>query len=467
MRDVNISVTDGGIGSVVNVGDGIHIKIGASPIVTSGYITITGSMDYKKIRELLGNCPLADAAMDSVSSGSNLIYCYPVNPTTPGTIGEVTSTKTGTGTMEASGTPNNAFAVVVEILKEGGLNAATFKYSINNGTTFSNELTVPLGGAYVIPDTGITITFTAPLEQTFASGDKFTFKTTAPAISTQGILDALAKIKVANIDFELVHIVGPGNKALWTSLGVEANNFFNTVKRPLFFISETRNMADTDLSLDAYVQALLTEREGIANYLIQVVSARVEFTRMDGTVNDINFASVACGLYSRARVSQSIGEVQSFAIQGITKLLPEGIENHIDTLDAAKFLTVRQYSGIEGYYVNQARMMAPDGSDYQYAEYVRTMIKLVKQVRIAALSELQKEIDLSDQETSLTVIAEIVSTPLDIAAKDTKEISSGRIIIPEGQDILATETINLTIKFIPKGISREFKIDIGIENPNA
>lgn len=466
LRDVNINVTDGGIGSVAETGEGIHIKIGASAVSSSSYITITGSMDYKKIRELLGNCPLADAAMDSISSGSNLIYCYPVNPTTEGTIGTVTSTKTGTGSMTAAGTPNNEYNVIVEIIKAGALNVATFKYSINNGTTYSDEITVPIGGTYVIPETGLTLTFTAEAEQTFVSGDKFSFATTAPTISTQGILDVLTKIKTIKLDFEYIHIVGPGNKALWTTLGVEANAFFTTYKKPLFFISETRNMIGTDVSLDAYVQAILAERDGIANYYIQVVLARSEFTRMDGTINNINNAAIVCGLYSRARVSQSIGEVRSFPIQGITKLLPEGIEDHIETLDAAKFLTFRQYNGIEGYYIYATRMMAPDGSDYQYAEYVRVLNKLVKQVRAAALMELQKEIDLEDLDTSLIVSAEIIATPLDVA-KGNKEISSGRIIIPEGQDILGTEKISLTIKFTPKGIAREFSIDIGIEKLNA
>lgn len=467
MRDVNISITEGGLGSVAESGEGVHIKIGASPVVSSGYITIRGSMDHKKIKELLGNCPLADAVMDSISAGSNLIYCYPVSPAVAGTISEVTAVKSGTGTLAAAGEPTNEFKVLVKIQNSGALNVATFMYSLNDGETYSEEITVPLAGEYELRDAGITLTFTVSAGLGFAAGDSFAFTTSAPALNNQNVLDILEKIKNIASDYEFIHVVGPGSQALWAALSIEADKFFNTYKYPIFFVSETRNIKETDASVDDYVQTLLAEKQGIANKYIQVVSARALYNKMDGSVKDVNCAGIVCGLYARARVSQSIGETREFPVQGITKLMPEGIENyHIESLDEAKYLTFRQYIGLAGYYVTNARMMCPDGSDYTYAERTRVSNKLAKQVRAKALLELQKEVDMSDVDKSLAVTAEFIQEPIDLAVEN-KEISSGRIVIPEGQDILGTEKLNLIIRYVPKGHYREIDIDLGIEKPNS
>lgn len=106
--DVNVTVEDGNLGRSSSTGSGVQFKIGISNIESTTPILITGSMDAKKIKEKVGNTPLADACIDSVENGAATIYCIPVKATTDGTIGEVKAVKTGEGTLEVSGKPNNA-----------------------------------------------------------------------------------------------------------------------------------------------------------------------------------------------------------------------------------------------------------------------------------------------------------------------------------------------------------------------
>ena len=106
--DVNVTVEDGNLGRSSSTGSGVQFKIGISNIESATPILITGSMDAKKIKEKVGNTPLADACIDSVENGAATIYCIPVKATTDGTIGEVKAVKTGEGTLEVSGKPNNA-----------------------------------------------------------------------------------------------------------------------------------------------------------------------------------------------------------------------------------------------------------------------------------------------------------------------------------------------------------------------
>jgi predicted nucleotidyltransferase len=146
------------------------------------------------------------------------------------------------------------------------------------------------------------------------------------------------------------------------------------------------------------------------------------------------------------------------------KLLPEGIEEYLKDLDEEGFLTFRKYEGLEGFYVTNANMLSGENSDYKYAERVRVSNKIVKAVRKEALLNLQAQIDMEDPEGSLKKIAEFSSIPLD-KMKIDKEISSARIEVPEGQDILNTEKLYFKIYWTPIGILREIDIDMSMENP--
>lgn len=467
LRDVNTTITDGGLGVSSAKGEGVHFKIGVSPVVSNVPIIITGNMSYKTIREKLGLSPLADAVMDSVENGSNLIYCLPVAASVDGTVGAIEKQVTGSGNCAVAGKPNNAYEIIVKFTGAGGFNAAVLKYSVDGGYSYSDEITLPLTGALVIPQTGLTFNFTEGAEaaNSFKVDDVYKVKTTAPQMTNQDVLDALAKLRNTSTSFEFVHIVGESTKALWTAISAEVITLRETYKKPMFAVLEARGILGTE-TIDQYIQYLVDERKDLQNYDVQVVAARSLYTRMDGVTQEINNAGVACGMYSKANIQQSIGETKTFSISGgkMLSLVPQGIEDYLGILDEAQYLTFRRYEGLSGYYVTNARMMAPEGSDYRYAEDVRVKNKIMRETRKEALKQLQSDIDMEDVQGSLEAIAKFIETPLDDMVR-AKEISSARISVPEGQDILATETMNVIIRFVPVGHVREIEIDLGMENP--
>lgn len=75
LRDVRHTISDGLLGFATSTGDGLHVKIGVSPITADTPIVITGSMTAARIKEALGLSPLADAAMTSVQFGANRLFC--------------------------------------------------------------------------------------------------------------------------------------------------------------------------------------------------------------------------------------------------------------------------------------------------------------------------------------------------------------------------------------------------------
>lgn len=365
------------------------------------------------------------------------------------------------------GSPDNAYDIIVEVTGSGGCNEGSFHYSVDGGNTFSEEETIPADGGAALSMTGLTAKFTdAEDGDSFHEGDRFSFSTTPPAMSNQSVISAVESLTGSNIAFEFVHIVGASSRALWAALATLAEDFLKKHKRPLFFVCEARAKRAEE-SLDDYVNAMLEERKAINNMYIQVVCSNARYIRMDGRVQEINNAGIVTGLYAQAKESQSIGEVKSFPIpeSKMLGLLPEGIEDYIEILDKAQYLTIRQYAGKEDYYVTSANMMSPPGSDYAYAEDVRVSNRLVKAVRMAAINELQVEIDPGEIESSLKNIQEQLNIPIEDALRD-KIISSGRAEIDtENINILVDEKLNVRITYVPMGHVRKMDLTFAVENP--
>lgn len=466
---VKHTVTDGLLGISTNQGTGVHVKIGASPTVSDDSILVLGSMGVEKIRNRLGYSPLADAVMDAVENGAGRIICVPVMATTAGTISE--AVKTGSedsGEIALSGKPYNAFQVVVQITGQGVLNTALFKYSINGGYSYSQEATVPLAGKYEIESAGLTVTFSAGEGKKFNTGDTARWTTTAPQMTNSDVLSAIDLVKNISVEFEFVHIVGGSQKDLWSAVSGRQAELQAGSHKNAFIVLEAY-AAESGESIDDYVLKLEADKKSIQNYNIQVCAARAMYTGMDGITRDTSLAGLVTGLYGRTAVNKSIGEtaVISISEDKIIKLLPEGItEEQTAVLDGARYLTFRQYDGLSGYFVTNANMMCPDGSDYRYAEDVRVLNKVIRMTRREALLQLQADVDMEDPDGDLAAKAQFIQAPIEDMIT-AKEISGVSVIIPAGQDILATETLHIIVRYVPHGKLRAIEIDVGVNNPYA
>lgn len=470
LRDVKHNISDGQLGFGTAKGTGLHVKIGASPIETDKPITILGSMKLDTIRQRLGHSPLAAAAMDSVDMGASRIYCIPVAASTAGTLGAVSKEGAGTGTMKAEGKPTNAFDIVAKITAAGTLNTAAYTVSINGGHSFSEEATIPTGGKCTIENTGVVLTFSAATDgdadASFQVGDLFKLKTTAPAMTNADVLKALETLKTFEEVYEFVHVVGESQPALWAAVAAFQLELQMLYKRPVFFGLEAY-VPTAEESIVDYALRLEADRKKVSNYNIQVVTARGLYTRMDGTVQDINLAGVVAGLYACTSVQTSIGKTSPSAQLGISKeklleLRPNGIEEALEILDLAGYLTVRGYDGLDDYFVYHAPMLAPDGSDFRYAEDVRVLNKILRETRREGLLLLNDDIDLDDIQGELEKTARFLQAPLDKMV-DAKEISSVKVEPLENQEdsFQQDESASFRIRYLSRGYMREIIIDVG------
>lgn len=470
LRDVKHTVTDNLLGAATNKGTGVHLKIGASPVISADPILITGSMSSERIKAKLGLSPLTDAVLDSVAFGANKIFCVPVAASNAGTVGQVKKTGEGTGTMTVSGTPTNAFDVSVKITGKGGFNTALFKVSIDGGYSYSDDLTVPVAGVYEVPDAGLTLTFkeggSGETTDSFKVGDTYEFATVAPTMSNEDVLAKLEQLHNFSESFEFVHIVGESSSAMWKAVSTAQNMLRDTYHKPLFFVMEAFAPQKSD-TMKVYAEALVAARAGVQNYDLQVVPARGLLVKMDGTTKDVNLAGVVCGLYARTNVQESIGRTAEAAALGIPKsrlleLRPAGIVDVTETLDAAGFLTFREYDGLDKFFVYHAKMLSPEGSDYRYAEDVRVKNKIIRETRKEGLKLLNDDIDLEDIDGELAARAIFMFAPLQQMINN-KEISSATIEADTSNsaNILTDETMRVRIRYVSKGYIREIEVDLG------
>lgn len=380
LRDVRSNVTDGLLGFATATGDGLHIKIGVSPSVTEKPITILGSMGASTIKSKLGLSPLADAVMDAVQGGAARVFCIPVAASTAGTIGEVTKTGDGGGSVTVQGSPNNAYALTVRFTAQGGLNTAAFVYSID-GDNFSDEITVPVTGSYEIEGTGLTIKFTeasSPDQKpsSFLVRDTYTIKTTAPSMTNGDVLGAIEKIKSFSEEFEFVHIVGESTVELWEAVSEAQKELMTVCHKPCFFLMEAAYPADeADGDLSDWALKMEADRKRIKNSDIQVCAAWGRLVRLDGTTQIVNLAGLASGRYAMTKVSVSIGKTKDEDALGFPKtklleLVPIGYDSTvIELLDVAGYMTFREYDGLDDIFVYHTKMMCKDGSDFRYGIY--------------------------------------------------------------------------------------------------
>lgn len=468
--DVIATVSDGLLGFETEKGTGIFAAIGVSSVKADAPLTITGNMGVTKIRERLGLSPLADSVMDSVENGASRIYCIPVMATTEGAISEVKNTSSGSGSFTTEGKPNNAYSVIVEFTGKGGFNTALFTYSIDGGFSKSDEVTLPMTGEFEIPGTGVTLKFTQDAstpEESFQIGDVFSFSTTAPQMTNADALDAIGKLRQFDEIFEFVHVIGESTPAMWAAVSEAQEELERLKHKPLLFIMEAGNIEKGE-DVGDYALRLDTEKKKLKNKNIAVVAARSLYVKMDGTTVEINNAGIVCGLMAKTNVQQSIGRTSEAAGMGVSKdkmieLRPAGIKEYLEFLDDAKYITFREYDGLDDFYVTNARVMSQDGSDFRYIEDVRVANKIVREVRKAGLPLLQEDIDVEDTQGELERRAKYMEAPLDDMVRN-KEISSAQITVPEGQDIIKDERMDVVVRYVSRGYIRSIHVDIGRAN---
>jgi hypothetical protein len=298
LPNVKNIIKDGAMGVSGADATGNFAAVGVAAIPSGGMLLF---VDPAEVETTIGDGPLRDVIVSALSIAKTTVYAYALEGTSTGTKSVViaNTANTGSGTVTVNGSPRNEYDMLVEILSDGGLNEATFRITIDG--LAGKMITVPeSSGQYSIPNTGLTLQFTAG--SGFKAGDTFSFSTTVPTATNGEVLAAIDHILEAKPDIEWIAVAGISAAPLWAALAVKAEGA-EAAFQYLFFVAQARYKTASE-NVDQWVTALTgTERGVTTSTRLQVCAGWIAEADANGQSDERGILGVYCGMLAQRGVT--------------------------------------------------------------------------------------------------------------------------------------------------------------------
>ena len=384
-----------------------------------------------------------------------------------GTDGTVTAGGGNTGTLSptvSSASIVDDYSVVVTITTGGALGTAQFTYSLDGGNTTSPVQLVPSSGKFVIPDTGILLTFSG----TSTAGDYFTFTTTAPSYTTTDLTNAFNAVIALPQTWFLLHAVGQAaSAAAAATLASTVDSLMATAATGFRFaraiVEAPWDATNTDSVLSAAFASTSAPRTDVG------AGTYTQASPLKGHQLNRNAAWQAAARLAKVAPSTDAARVADGSLPGVLALQRDDRALG-GVLDAARFVTLRTIIGRQGFYISNARSMAPTGSDYTYNVNGRVMDIFCAALRNAALNFLNDNVRVDSStgyilEQDAQTIENYIAGQCRAAVTQPGYASSLTITVQRNVNILSTGQLPITGRVVPLGYARSISVDIGFTNP--
>lgn len=271
-----------------------------------------------------------------------------------------------TGAITKHG-PHDAYEVRAEIVTTGTLGTGEFKVSLDGGTTYApgpnSGYTIPTGGVFDIPHTGLRLTFTPGGGATFfEAGDKFEFDVTGPFVSTTSVSAGYDKIEAGTDDFSVAVLAGRPASAsaaatMFATLTTKGSSLFNA-HRPIGIIMD----GGIDTEANGKTEFANSEDSGIMVCWDFEKGASPKPFPGYGTPKRPFMNSVAARA-AASLISTHLGRFADGALPGVTAI-GYNEEKGTAAMSAARFCTARTWTPYAGFYINRPNLMSQQGSDF-------------------------------------------------------------------------------------------------------
>jgi hypothetical protein len=365
-----LTIRDPGLG-IPAEGPSTPIVLGCS---SAGTVDTVYSFSNKAdVVDTLGEGPLPEAVCYMGDVGGWPVRAMRLTGSTAGAAGAVTKTAIGTstGTVTVAGAAYDRYSARIEIMKTGTVAVGKFRYSLDGGTSFSEELTIPSGGTYAIPRTNLTLTFVPGGGAVFfEKGDFHTFSSTAPLYSTANLATGIAALLLSPLQFTFgvltgEHATGAAAATMFAALDVHATSLANAFKYSRWIMDAG---TDTTSNVITAVAAIASSRiamvYGDATQASSKPYAGWGSPSMAGLV-------AAAGAAHAVLPSTDIARVANGALVGVTAISHD--EFRTEVLDEVKVSTLRTWQGRAGFYMCNLRLKSAAGSDFLYFQHGRLM----------------------------------------------------------------------------------------------
>lgn len=349
--------------------------------------------------DTLGQGPLSEDLCYHLAIAGAPVYGMRLTGSTAGAAGSVTKTaaSTSTGTIAVAGAAYDAYDVKITIKVTGALGVAEFVYSLDGGLTLSPQIIVPSGGTYAIPNTNLTLTFTAGVGPIiFEKNDLFTFTCTAPGFSTTNLGTGITAFKLDNTAVSMGVLSGKfatGSAAatMAAAVATHASSLFQ-VYRPMRFIMD--GGADNAATTKTAFAAFSSDRVAVC-YDRQVCTSAKPIVGWGSPVSSVQ-RSVAARV-AASLISTDAAWFAAGALPGVTSITHDEFRSEL--MDQKLFTTLRTHQGVSGYFVTNCRLMSPPGSDYEFIQHGRVMDVATSTAYLSMLQFLSSSVRTTNKGT--------------------------------------------------------------------
>jgi hypothetical protein len=472
IASTTLSIGDGGLGVSRQLARPPAL-VGCSSSGTAATVYLAAS--YEDAISTFGYGKLTALAAEYFGSVGGPLIMVKATSSTAGSSGSVTAVGTSTAVMTVStATAVDDFRVKIKVVRAGADLAAVtaaVKVSLDNGTTYGEEIAVPLSGVLSLTNTGLAVTWA---DGTFVVNDTFAFTATAPIWDTTALGAALDALEATTYDHEFVHVAehvtGATVGTLNTSISdLEAANTFR------WWLAGTRDQSSGE-SVSTWQGVLLGTSPGFSAFTSRHGAICAAFAEHDDATwgcsmrrNVSWIIGPRLGLVREvsggAGLAEHPGRVRSGALSGID----DGDLVHdfrtLTALDTGRFMGAQSLPGRGGYYAT-AMTRATAGSDFTSIMHVR----LVKEAARLSVSVMQEFIN----DNVRTITGGLID-PRDADAADAYVgdrlrldlVESGlasavTVQVDRTNNVVATSQLNFKVRVRPLGYAALIDIDLAL-----
>lgn len=456
-------------------------RTNVSPAPTTGLVigfassgtadTVTSIANPNTLATTFDQGPMPEAAAKMLQVAGGPVLCLRTATSVAG-VNSVVSQTGGGPVVTVGGVPNDKYDAKITIVAGGVLGTATFKYSLDSDNTESETITVPGGGAFLIPNTGVTATFVVG---THEAGTTHEFTSTPPMYNASDLSTAFAAILADPTEFAFIVFAGEAADAasaatLFSAIDghlTSLENGFRYVRSMMSAGDDTFGNVKTSFAAvesDRISPVFSTGRLSSAKPFAGWASASVPLVQH------------AASRAASALISTDLARVLSGAIDGTLSI---GHDEFLDPqgLDDARISTFRTLPGRAGFFITNMRLKSALGSDFRYWQHGRVIDVTCRQTVISQQTLLSKGIRVNadgtiDEREAVAIEADIngaleavLVSPLN-AEGNPGHISRTAddpplYTIDRTNDILATEEIKSSVAVRPLGYPKLITTDIG------
>lgn len=431
-------------------------------------LTINNMAD---VRTILGYGPLAEDVALALQTRGGPIYCVKHTPAAAA-LSAVAMTQVGTGLVipTVSGTPRDRYNLLITIVGGGALGAGTFKFSLDafdaNAAPFtqSQVRTIPGGGTYAVPNTGLTVTFPSG---TYVAGDTFSLACVPPEPTTTDLATVATLLQgQPALDFHLWLVSGSQpDETTGAAFAAALSGAATGLTQSYRYVRAFTDVGSSDTADNVHTEAASwTSTRVSPAYGFALYTSALPFEGF--TYRKCSWSAAEAIRAMTVPISNDLARFIDGPVEGIRKIYFDGFYDQ--RLDGDGISTPRTWPGIAGFYIAGGKLKAPFGSNFTDVQFGRIMdvaCKTVYQAQLRyeadffrALTDGTGRIDPRDAATIEAQVsnnlADNLTRPLN-AKGESGHVSGFLYTVDQTVNIITTGQLVTKLGIVPFGYAKQ------------